>query len=414
MSSESIELIFDPLTLPTTQHRAGLAGLLVHVETLRRRGMGPLPKIEKDSDERWRVCLGMEALQLLFNDLYSATLEEQQRPQKLSKGKGASKEPLREETVVDPKTGKLKTVYIYPQIVPRAPFLLAMNAPESWVKLWRDAAWAVIRPRPKQRIPYEERAAGKNVSECSKVWKDLARFRKHMASGRSWTVPVSGTLYIGAQDTTADAVPFLGRPDEALLLHFWSIVARIYVPEVLDREGNARQDGYVLALPDVTDFAGFLTDFPQATAQLSTEVAGFRPRAALISVPQEAALEYAAGLQALARADYAETELALTTAAVEVFHLSKQGNNIPLLSTCRISLTPANLAGYKAIRGVYRHTLFRRQMILNLLRGDAWYAGFDGVFSRNPKEYFLGLHASRFQQDVASKFKLLKEQITND
>ena len=56
----------------------------------------------------------------------------------------------------------------------------------------------------------------------------------------------------------------------------------------------------------------------------------------------------------------------------------------------------------------------RRQMILNLLKGDEWYVGFDRVFAQAPKEYFRGPRASRFQRDVTSKFKLLKEQTTHD
>src|SRR5262249_15682673 len=113
-----LELSYRLAELPSSQHRAGLAGLVLMVDWLRRQ------PDRKGSSEIERAAHGatlrinQQGLKELFNEVYAASLEEQEREQLLKNSR--TKEditPLREETrqTLDAKTGKTKekTVYIY-------------------------------------------------------------------------------------------------------------------------------------------------------------------------------------------------------------------------------------------------------------------------------------------------------------
>ena len=115
MQNDSLTLTFDPFQLPTAQHRAGLAGLLLEIETLAQRGMEPLPIVRVDAARRYQIDLTEESLAVLFDDLYDAATVEQASK---TKRKGKDKqpiEPLREERVMNPKTGKEQALYYYNQ-----------------------------------------------------------------------------------------------------------------------------------------------------------------------------------------------------------------------------------------------------------------------------------------------------------
>jgi CRISPR-associated protein Cmx8 len=402
---EVITLEYDPLLLPTAQHRAGLAGFLVLSETLRDRCIVPLPEIEFTTDERIRVALDQQIISALFEDLYAATEEEQPRPKKLTRGKGDGKQvipPLREETVEE--AGKEKTVYYYNQVVPRAPFLTALQVPIPWIKLWRDAMWTCVRGIPMTRTPYEESSVGKAVGEASKAWINLARFAKLRKKNALFTVDLAGSLYLGSQATNPDRVPFRARADEALLLHFWPVVMSVSVPWALDRDGKRSREGYVLTVPDVSDFKNFLADFRQMAASLSGESEGIYPKEASITLPEEGGLEYLANLAAIAKARSDEEVWSFSVAGADVFHMDKRGNSIPLLYSGHVTADARLLAGYELVRRRYRNVLFRRQLLLNLLRNEPWYRGFGRVFATQPQSFFIGNTGKFFQADVVRKF----------
>lgn len=403
---EAITLEYDPLLLPTAQHRAGLAGLLVLADTLRKRGKGPLPHIEHTADGRVRVRLDEPSLSILFEDLYAATEEEQPRTQKLKRGKGSDKRevpPLREEVVEE--GGKKKTLYYYKQVVPRAPFLSALQTPPGWIKLWRDAVWSCVRGVPNTRIPYQERSAGEPVSEAGKCWNGVQRHARARAKNTFYAVDLSGALYLGAQAVNADRVPFLSRADEALLLHFWPVVMTVSVPWAIGRDGKRTRQGYLLTLPDVSDFRSFGEDFREMSAELSSEMEGIYPRDAGITLPEEGALEYLANLAAIARARAQTRAWVFSVAAAEVFHMDKRGNTIPMLYSGRVTAGSRLMEGYEAVRRQYRHPLFRRQVLLNLLRDEPWYRGFGQMFAAQPHTLFVGEKGKFFLIEVNRKLQ---------
>lgn len=412
---ESITLEFDPFVLPSTQHRAGLAGLIVLIETLKNRGVPDLPQVEHIEDGRIRATFSESGVHRLFCDLYEAAVEEQPRSKRISSGKGAAKKvlPPKREEQVESAEGKSSTVYYYDQVVPRAPFLEALQLPDPWLKLWRDAVWTCIRGVPQTRIPFEERSEGKNTTEAAKTWHNLERFAKSRMSNGFHTVDLAGCLYLGSQAVHADRVPFVGRTDEALLLHFWPVVMTVSVPLAIDREGNRKRKGYLLTLPDVCDYRSFPMDFREFTAGRSAEMEGIYPKDASIAIPEEGALEYLANLAAIARARSKQSMWSFSAMGAEVYHLDKRGNNVPLLYTARVRAEARLLGAYEAMRRQYHHVLFRRQLVLNLLRDVPWYRGFERVFGTQPQTLFLGNTGRFFQVDLERKLKLEREVLNH-
>lgn len=409
MANREMELTFDPFTLPTAQHRAGLAGLLVLIESMHRRKAKPLPKVSRSDDGKVSVRLTKESLQTLFDDLYDAFWEERKSNEK---PKGTKIRNIRrvDADEVDAGTGKREKAYTFEAVAAKGAFLKALGMPDPWLKLWRESIWATLRGVPKTRIPYEERAERKHVREAGALWKELEKFEQTRARNRLHTVNVASSVFIGAQAANAERVPFQGMADEAFLLHFWPVVIGVYVPEVIDRDGKRKFVGYVLAVPDVSDPNGFLLEFPDTVAQLGNEMAGYRPRDAAISLPQEGGLEYLYHLMSLVKARAQAGEIAYNVVGVDVYHLGKRGNSIHVLAADRVAATHYLLEEYEAIRGCYRDPLFKRQVILNLLRGAPWYRDFDRVFAKNDRERFIGSQAERFSADTRRRFETGRQE----
>ena len=302
MAEEVIELLTTRLCFPLHNTARALLGSCL-VESMRRRKIKVVPEISVRADATVTVSLTRKSLTTTFNDLYDAATEERESPRKRKDKKKRDIKPLREEKRADPKTGKERTVFIYPQIVPKAAFLAAFGMPQVWLKLWREAIWETLRGVPRTRIPYEQRAARGTVSEAEATWKELEKFQQRRAQNEIYTVDIASSIFIGAQAASAERVPFRGKADEVFLLHFWPAVMGVYAPQVIDREGGRKfTNSYVLVVPDVSDLDGFVQDFPDTTAQLKSELAGYRPREAVISLPQEGGLEYLHHLTRLAKA----------------------------------------------------------------------------------------------------------------
>ena len=68
---------------------------------------------------------------------------------------------------------------------------------------------------------------------------------------------MAGSLWLGAQAINAEAVPFQGRAEQNLLLHFWPLTALIFVPQQIDSDGKGDFVGYILAIPEVDDLENF-------------------------------------------------------------------------------------------------------------------------------------------------------------
>src|ERR1044072_5249196 len=130
------------LYLPTAQHKAGLAGLLLLINSMRQRRLGPLPVVSDLTATTVTIMVSQASLHVVFDCLYDAELRDIE-----SKTKWKGKDPKREKVVevTDPKTGKKRKtkLFVYDAVVPKASFL-AHHYPgdeNGWLKLWRDMLW---------------------------------------------------------------------------------------------------------------------------------------------------------------------------------------------------------------------------------------------------------------------------------
>jgi len=414
-----LSLDYQLAELPSSQHRAGLAGLVMMVKWLERQ-----PSF-KDSSEA--ICeftrldelgaallINLPGLEALFNEVYAASLEEQERPQPFRSKNKEIIPPLREEErqETDPKTGKTKTkkVYIYPVVVPKGAFIADYDQSFDgnkghWVKLWRDMLWSILRGVPTTRKPFEARAEGSYTEDAVKVWKELIQ-------PAECAVDLPSTYFLGAQASNAENVPFKDRARYQFLLHFWLYTAQIYVPAVINNEGNRDFVGYALAIPDVANLKTFCDELPAVLRDRGVELSDYLPRDCIIDLAIEGALDTMRRLRdriAIRAGEQATGDLVL---GVDVIHAEKQGNNIRLLGTSRLDPDFQMIDEYTTLRKALWSPLFRRQRLLNLVKNQPWHTGFDALLCSLPYKQSIG--NDYFRHDVQESFKYEVETMNEE
>jgi CRISPR-associated protein Cmx8 len=178
-----VELDYNLAELPSSQHRAGLAGLVLMVQWLKRQGPHKGICGVTRLDERGATLrINQEGLAALFDEVYAASIEEKENDKPDPK-----KKLIREVKREVAKRGKTeeKTFYIYPVYVPKASFVADCDPSANglhgiWVKLWRDMYFTIIRGRDRQRIPFKSRAEGKPTNDAEQIWEALNNaYRQH-------------------------------------------------------------------------------------------------------------------------------------------------------------------------------------------------------------------------------------------
>ena len=238
-----LEINYSLSELPSSQHRAGLAGLALMVRWLHRfeawkQDGAAICEIDNLSDRGLTLRINQLGLQALLNQVYAASWEEQERAQVLKNARTKEVIPyLREEEKdeVDKKGKPIKKkVYIYQVVVPKGAFIADADPDGDrgkWIKLWRDFLWSILRGVPATRSPYESRANGNYTDDADKIWKELLQ-------PDEFTVDLPSTYYIGAQASNPENIPFKDRARYQFLLHFWVFAASIYVPAVINNDGT--------------------------------------------------------------------------------------------------------------------------------------------------------------------------------
>lgn len=415
---ETVTLEYDLYSLPTAQHKAGLAGLIMLIDSMEKRKVEPRPEVVKLTSSGVKVSFTMDSMQAMFDDFYDALMIEVASKNKWS----GQKEKRVEEVTVTAGEGsqKVEKVYIYDLFQPKGRYLTAYypdNGEGPWIKLWRDMLWSTLRGIPKTRNPYQERLDGSNVSLAGKTFDLLKKSEKARLKGEVLTGSISSALFIGAQDTNAEKVPFVGSIEQNLLLHFWTTAALFYVPRVLKRDGKRENVGYVIVIPEPIDLKGFLQDVSKFLGALKNETSGFRPEASLIDIPEEGGLEY---LYHMSLHRVRESDFSFSIAAVEFYHLQKQGNNIKVLGSERIFSDRAVIDDYSKLRSSNSNPLYKTMRISNLLAGRPWYAGAETLFNTWPRDIFIRKpddppkYIFPFGGDVFKKFKAIEDELKSE
>lgn len=411
-AGESLVLEYDLASLPSAQHKAGLAGLLLLIKAMGDLKRPSVPQTKHDA-LRATVALTPTSYQAMMNELYGGCLVESRAKQQRKDQNKQLIPPIRTEVdqVLDKKNGKTKAVtfYIYEDVVPEGPFFRAsafgnLVDKKGWVKLWRDAVWGTVRGIPTTRNPYKERAEepkkdarGSGVAD---LWNELLKEQALRKKNRSHSMPVASSIWLGSQDHNAEYVAFQGGAQETLLLHFWNVVMQVYVPQVVERDsktGNIKVttgEGYVLAIPEVSALDAFIEDFAEAMATLTDDPSRYRPPDSLVCLPQEGALQLLSRLAARARSRTGG-RLRYSVSAIEVYHLHKPGNTVMTLASDRLVVDDEELTAFERVHRA-THPILRAQLIRALLRGVPWYRGFGRLAARTDAGWFVGHRGADF------------------
>lgn len=416
----TVVIKYDLFDLPTAQHKAGLAGLILQIESMQARAkdeaaLADIPVIEEASTTHATIRFTEQSVCALMDDVYHAAIVETS-----VKSKWPGEPPKREEPVEekDEATGKVTRSkrFIYDVVQPTGHFLKQnyKDGDGIWLKLWRDMLWQIPRSKPTTRGPYNARAEGKSSGEGTAAWKDLLAAEKARAKNEFKTAEVSSALLLGAQAVNAEGVAFLGRVEQTLLLHFWTLTVLTFVPQQINNDGESEFVGFSLAIPEVTNLERFIKRFPKMLDDLDIAPRGYRPAQAVIDIPQQAALEF---FESLAELVQVETQMRweqLGVGSVEYLHLVKQGNNVKTMASGRISTDPMLLDAYRQHaspkHSPYSTSLFRSGLLLSLLQHAPWWANFSNMLQTRPWPFFVRGEkslkvASFFASDAAKKFQ---------
>lgn len=399
-ASATVTITYDLFELPTAQHKAGLAGLLLQIQHMQGRTPKlPAPRVVTRTSTSATIEFTKDTTQLLMDDLYDAEMGRVK-----VRSKWANATPIAEDYIEEAgDDGKIKKVKVFTYEIcqPKGHFLRqhlpAMDADKDWHKLWRDMLWSIPRGNPQSRQPFEQRAATpkKTCKEGEAAWKDLLAVEKARNKNAFYTNRVAGSLWLGAQALNAESVPFEGRAEQTLLLHFWPLASMVYVPQVVQPDGDSEFVGYVLAIPEVADLLTFVDRFPAMLASLGHEMRGYRPAEAVIDLPAQGALSFLEHLARLSAEKTSATEIVQTIASVEYLHLLKTGNNIKSVSAGRIAPQRHLLERYLDVVGrpgekpPFANPLFRRALMLGVLNDLPWFQAFGEMFADRPHKFFV-------------------------
>jgi len=386
---KQLELEFGLLDLPSAQHKAGLAGLLLLIESLRRRQAENLPEIvDGPSATHVAIRLTEASLKTIYDDFFAPV-------------------------VLQVPDGKDKTKS---KEFPKAEFMEVLGLPKPWLGLWRDIIRNVLRAgAPAQFKPFRDRMPDSNMPKSwdwQKMWQDLAKEK---------VSSLSASDYLGAESVTAERVPFQDHAKYAFLLTFAPIVSLPFISQSLTRSSKAGETSYrfqrnafVIATPEVSRLDEYVEGFPRQLAELNVETLGKNPypRQAFISIPEEGGLEFLSSLRLAS--EKASKTIDDCASGVQITHL-KYGKGSPSLQHIgMLHGSPSVLNQYEQIRSHCWNLFFRELLIRNLLDRRPWFFGADQLFGDHPVEIFVQKRGSPqlyFDSDAKRKFSSIRTEL---
>ncbi|KOP26817.1 hypothetical protein AMR41_08305 [Hapalosiphon sp. MRB220] len=413
--------------LPSSQHRAGLAGLVLVIKWLERQpdfqekiNKGTICRITRFDTKGASFEINQAGLEALFDEVYAASQEFTKSTKLRTKKSGETIPPIREEEeeVIDKKTGKpkidkktgllqTKKFYIYPVVVPQGSFLADEQydkTPNSdWVKLWRNALWEILKCKPATRLPFNARAEGEYKEDSSKAWTTLTKHPNKV-------VELPGSFFLGAQAKNAEVIPFQDVACFQFLLHFWFYCASIYIPRKtkFERDKETKEIiekreflGYVIAIPDITNLKVFCHEFLEILRNRGEQLDGYRPRDAVVDLALESALDTMKRLKDRLKLIEGDKPTYDLISGFDVIH-AKPGEDVKFLGITRIEPDFTMADDYAQIRQNYWSPLFRRQRLMNLFNHQSWYTGFDAMLCSLP--YEQSIENDYFCRDVREAF----------
>ncbi|MBS1808596.1 MAG: type I-MYXAN CRISPR-associated protein Cmx8 [Acidobacteria bacterium] len=371
---KTLELEYRLSDLPSAQHRAGLAGLVLLMQWLaqrtKTRGQCKIVKLDQYSAV---IQLDLAGLGILFDELFAASWQPRKSdPQKkIAMPKGtflADCDPSGEEKL--------------------------------WLALWQEVVLTILRNKSTNRIGFVTRAEGRKTNEAEKIWGNLFA---------NSTEELSGTFLLGARAKNAEKVPFLSTMRHKFLLYFWPLVIEVYRVAGRDKDGRLKCSGYFIVIPDVSNLKLFCEVFPQMLLHRSTEKIGEKIlKASLASVSMEASFETMSKIHEHTPLRSTETSREPSLLGVEVFQVDRPGQDIAIQDFSRVTIKPMLFEEYAKVNATTTNHLFRQQRLSNLIQGDPPLLGFLSLFCTAPVENTIGSYT--FRQDSRAFFEQYIEE----
>ena len=415
--AEILTLDFNLAELPSAQHRAGLAGLILMIRELeqqewfeiRQEDKGALLSIENLDQYGASIELNLEGLIALFDLVYSSFTDERK-----SKSKIKDFKRIDEIEIEENGKKKIQKYYVYEVITPRGGFLEKWDKSDKqvWLKIWRDMFWSIIKGVPATRNPFNNRC-GLNLNGGDSFSKDVESTWKSLQKSEK-TTGQSGAFYLGAMAVNAENVATEDLIKWQFLLHFWAFVAQVYCPSILDKDGKRDFNGYVIVIPDIANLEDFCDDLPDVLSDRNPQAFGFRPQESVIDIPEEGALDLLNLIKQRMAKKAGSGTLSDLILGVEVIHAEKQGNSIKLHSVSYLQPIEEQVDDYNNIQNSYYCPWFRRQRLINLVNpkfdpdSQSWlkrppWDGFGDLLSRVPQKW-LKENNGYFSHDARQLF----------
>ena len=368
--------------LPSSQHRAGLAGLILIVWWLQKQ-----PELKSSVDAELKVTdldantvtvqFNLAGLTALMKSHFSAAFEEREGQKKRTNSKQKFKTIERQVGDSDTDRSKLTSFYIYTDIVPQGDLVRSFEPANSnnlvWTKLWQEVTWTILRPRDKQRLPFKAMVNDTEPSEITKIWNILQ-------DKPNSKVSLSSTYMLGAQAKNNEGVPFTDVAKDRFLLNFWSYVAQIYLPLKIDAKGKAKLHGYAISIPDVRNLATFCQHFPSIMRQKDTKELWGKPRSAIIRNLEEVGLDSLSFIHTYLSQLNPKLNIDEILFGVDVFHIvrpqNKPQSKPQILSIKRYLPNKKAIAEFTQLKDKLFNPLFRLQYWQNLIRDRPRIEGF--------------------------------------
>jgi len=389
---------YDPLAPGlTVLHRAGIAGLLLQIETLRTLNSQnahngsvhyQIPECEPIFNGRGiQVTFSEESFYYLMRERYRGLL--------VKRIVGALNHKLRQAPKKKPKRylfkrqiSKAQFEYLDPR--PLLQSFEVFKSHEAWQEHTRDAIWSSYYCIHNNRLMYKLASESERNEKLDKLWSAL---RSHSE------VQLDKPIYPTANARNLKDTGVVELGETALLLHFWPLVAGHFVPVNLKVDKDKKTGWPILkpdwqpptvVVPDVTDVQSFVEDHKEFLGTLGNPPSErLYEDATKIATPLEAPLAFFAAPR-LARG--ARPKIGTRGAEVYVFK-KRKGEKQPVVSlVLNESLEPRVLDEYSRIMQKRILSLpFRAVCVQNILAkpSQSLYQGFEQLVDRYPLELFV-------------------------
>jgi CRISPR-associated protein Cmx8 len=382
MTVEIVQLTYQLAQLPGAPYRAGLAGLIFLNNFLHRKQPEIRDQITVlyDSTSASLQC-NRDGLQALIDLAFDARIEGGQSRQSAENQEVSATHEILEDVDSDleddeeAEEGRLRVL---------AEALAERDTTGLWTSLWSDWLLSVVRTRHLSRLALKARAELQPVS-IKKIWEGLQKSEKRDG--------LTSSALIGAEAKTAESVQLSNTYAQTFLLNFWPYVSQPYIPCRFDADGKRENWGFTVAIPDVQDLEAFVRQFPEILERRprnSPNDQSYRPRGALIELPEEAALDSIRLIRQYMQETQIASSLEFDVLGFEVCHATRPDprKGADLVSIAYIQPDSERDSRYELYRDNFWCPWFKRHLLQNLVKNRPWTARWGGLLSTASQKWF--------------------------